>query len=64
MVGFFSVNRDFWTVFSLKKILAHNDSARFQEAISELPFASFLKWGLVLNHAYENEFSLHVNENF
>ena len=24
----------------------------------------FLKWGLVLNHAYENEFSLHVNENF
>ena len=33
-----------------------------QEAISELPFASFSKRDLVLNHSYENEINLHVNE--
>ena len=35
----------------------------FEEAISELPLASFSKRGLVLNHCYENEFNLHVDEN-
>ena len=33
-----------------------------QEAISELPFASFSKQDLVLSHSYENEINLHVNE--
>ena len=33
-----------------------------QEAISELPFASFSKRDLVLDHSYENEINLHVNE--
>ena len=33
-----------------------------EQAISELPLASFSKRVLVHNHSYENEFNLHVNE--
>ena len=34
----------------------------FQQPISELPYASLSKRGLMHNHSYENEFNLHVNE--
>ena len=33
------------------------------EAISKLPFSSFSKRGLLLDHSYEYEFNLHANEN-
>ena len=63
-VGFFSVNRGFWTVLSLEKYLRivteHTSKRQFPNYLLPL----FLKWDLVLNHAYESEFSLHVNENF
>ena len=34
------------------------------QAISELPLAPFFKRGLVVNHSYEHELGLHMNENF